>query len=328
MDLLKVEDCDSSVLNEPHDLFICASGYERRSTHLFQKLIGNPKFRALVFGFESSCQPDWRAESDAVFERHRTAVTLVSGDQETTIFEILGRVVPKYQKLRIVIDYSSMPRSWMNAIINFFKFGIDFVDIELLFSYTRGRHIGRASVPEYPVSDYLISRIDSLTTLEGAAVRQNKTLAVVGLGFEWIAPFAACELLEPDEVKVFYANPGSLPDYADRALGLNRRFLDEFFRDGVPLGISVASVESVFRIVAELVAPSLGLRNVALIPLGPKPHVLGCMLVSNRLRDVTCMYVRGARQIVQQVEAVEEVAPVVTKVQFAKIGIAEVETDE
>lgn len=316
MHILRVDDVPSDY-ELAFDLLVCASGYEQRSTYLFGQLKGEALFRSvLVLGFENSCAPQWRAQSDSAFMNSGVNVSIVQEDHEQQIFSFLRRAVPSFRRVRLLIDYSSMPRKWINAILNYFKFSNEFDQVELHFSYTMGRHVDRDKVPEYPESDYQISSVESLTTLEGASVRQRQTLAVVGLGFEWISPFAACELIEPDEVKVFYGEPGSVEGYGTRALDLNKRFLSEFCRDEDPLPLPVMSVEHVYRTLGELIAPAISHRNVTLIPLGPKPHVLGCILIANRLPQITCMYVRGSRERVQQVEAVGGDCFVRTKVEL------------
>jgi len=318
MHILRVDDRPSSVLSEAEfDLFICASGYESRSTFIFELMANEGKFRSvLALGFEKSCQQEWRARNDELFARDGVEISLVLEDQEQSIFELLEKAVPVFSTVRLLVDYSSMPRRWINAIVNFFKFNQGLEHVEVFFVYSMGSHIERSVVPEYPESDYQISSIESLTTLEGAAVRQKRTMAIVGLGFEWIAPFAACELMEPDDVLAFYGEPGSLPDYGERALGINSRFIDEFCRDEAPIPLSVRSVEHTYRILGELAAPAISSRNVALVPLGPKTHVLACILVANRLPEVTCIYVQGSRERVQQVEAVGKESVVVTSVQW------------
>ena len=303
MHISRVDDIGLSELAAV-DLFICASGYERRSTFLFEQIDASRYRGVLVLGFETSCQSEWRAVSDQVFAARGAAISIVREDEERSIFELLERSVPAFESLRILIDYSSMPRRWINAIINYFKFREGFVQVELFFAYAMGEHVDREFVPSYPRSDYEISSIESLTTLEGAAVRQKRTLAIIGLGFEWIAPFAACELMEPDEVIAFYGEPGSVSGYGQRAIELNGRFLSEFCRDDEPIALPVRSVEHAYRVLGELAAPALATRNVALVPLGPKPHVLACVLVANRLPEATCIYVRGGREEVRQVIAV------------------------
>lgn len=329
MQILRVNDWNiRAATSSPIDVMICVSGYERRSTYLYSMLRGAQVRKTVVLGASVGVDHEWRSESDDYFSAEGESVAIIADGEEVDIFGILRAAIPTFDHVRVLVDYSSMPRKWLNAVINYFKFCDVHQDAEVFFSYTPGRHVSRDVVPAYPDSDYQVASVESLTTLEGAAVRQRRTLAVVGLGFEWIAPFAACELIEPDEVRCFYGEPGSVPDYGAKALELNSRFLSEFCRDEAPLGLAVRSVESVYRSLGELAAPALLDRNVSLIPLGPKTHILGCILIANRLRELTCIYVKGGREHPQQVEVVDGAQVVVTRVQLAADGAVAALVDE
>ncbi|WP_456980688.1 hypothetical protein [Luteimonas sp. A478] len=318
MEIIRVNDWGlSAVSAEPVDVLVCASGYERRSTYLLAKLQNFDVRKVIVLGADAGKDHEWRMQSDDFFRRRGLSISDIGDDEEVEIFRILRDEIPRFENVRVLIDYSSMPRKWINGIVNYFKLCETHRGVEAFFSYTPGRHVGRSELPSYPDSDYQVASVESLATLEGAAIRQRQTLAIVGLGFEWIAPFAACELIEPDEVRCFYGEPGSVPEYGQEALRVNAMFLEEFSRDDRPLPIPVNSVESVYRNLGELAAPALVDRNVSLIPLGPKTHILGCILISNRLRELTCVYVKGGRALPQQVEAVCDGEVVVTRVHFS-----------
>jgi hypothetical protein len=299
------------------DLAVFASGYEERCTHLAEQLDLSLVPRRLLFGFSEHADASQRlANSIALESRIGVPQTMLAHDDERGVFEALNQIeLPPKIPLEIFVDYSSMSRTWFNAILNYFKYGIDQRPVSLTFAYTVGEHQDLAQSSWGDETDFKIEEILCLPGLEGGPLRLHSTVAILGFGFEWIAPFSACEQLEPDLVYAFAADPGAFPDYGQAAIDRNSRFIAEYLRSKV-LRLPLRSVEKTFRALAELILPFRRNSNVVLVPMGPKPHVLSCILLASRFREVSCLYAKGSRSRPIRVRAAAPDDVVLTRVEL------------
>lgn len=315
MKIVRVKDSSYDEIKlERFNLTIFSSGHEERCVDLLQLLRRERLGSVHVLEFDVTGDSELREQHNKVFQKAGGEICVLPRDDETKLFDLL-RSIDLPDGGRVLIDYSSMPRTWVNSVINFFKFSRHLRKLDLYFSYTVGNHVDAESFPDYPVSDYRVTSIECLSTLEGAAVRQRKTTAFVGLGFDWVSPFAVLETVEPDEVICFHANPGAFPHYGLIALQKNKQFLDEYAKEKV-ISLPLRSVETVYRSLGEWISPIRSTRNVLLVPLGPKPHILGAILLANTFQDLTCLRIKGGRNQPLRVKAAAFADVVVTRVEL------------
>src|SRR5690606_25911452 len=119
--------------------------------------------------------------------------------------------------LKILIDYSSMPRTWYSAILNFFRYYS--VKAELHFVYSVGEHIK-------PATEKTFDMPICLPGCDSHYVNSRRRVAIFGLGFDEMAPVMLYDKLEPDEAFALVAKPSALPEYAEKTISINKRFIE------------------------------------------------------------------------------------------------------
>jgi len=288
-----------------YDLVVLASGYEKRCVHAPTVLENVKRDNVLVLGFEKHQEDPQRQENDAYFERVWTDDPLVfSSDDEGPLYEKLNELfADRRDLLRIAVDYSSMSRLWYAGILNWARHASHVGRLEIDFGYSMGTYSG---IPD----SIVIKDIEAVPGCEGGASRFQESVVVLGLGFYGMMAQCVLEHLEPDSVFPFIALPGTRPDIVDLVMERNEALLSRIGRR--PLNIPLTSIETASRYLAELVMPFRRDCEVALIPMGPKPHVLASIILSMRFPEIVCLRVSHDRTGDEQVTATGDL--VVTRV--------------
>jgi hypothetical protein len=208
-----------------------------------------------------------------------------------------------------------MSKFWYGGIFSFLKSQNRESDINVTFAYSVGEHQDRGLDDDPDVSNVVIQDIVYLPGFEGASLRLE-TMAIFGLGFDWAPPIAVFERIEPDSVFAFTADPGAFPDYNQIALKSNEQFIGDHVRQKL-FAFPLRSVDITFRRVGEIFLPMLDKSNIILIPLGPKPHVLACLLLASKFQAVALLHAIVQRKRPERVRVSDPTDVVVTEVVLA-----------
>lgn len=209
----------------------------------------------------------------------------VDVDDESALYELLDDLVPlRPRDLRLLVDYSSMPRAFYAGVLNWATYSSAYRRVVVDFVYAISGH--KPVGPPLAITD-----IRALPGCDGSAVPFSNSVAVLGLGFDGIAALAVLERLEPDTLYTYYAAPGAFPDYPEKTRMENRDILAYYSMRPVP--VPLHSVARTMARLAELVAPHRGKEDLTLVPMGPKPHVLAAILLSMAYKEISCLHVTG-----------------------------------
>jgi hypothetical protein len=205
--------------------------------------------------------------------------------------------------LTVFCDYSSMPRTLYGQIVlegsrQAHKFD------SLHMAYVPGNH------GEGVDGSRRLDGLRSLIGTEGTPAQQQPPAAVVGLGYDGSLSQAVVELFQFDHFSCFYAGPGTTADAEKRALDCNTMLVEQC---EVLKRVPATSVASAFNCALSLCHWYLARRNVMLIPLGPKPHVLASVLASSYDPRIALRWVLTKRVRAVDVKPTGG-APVVAKV--------------
>lgn len=291
------------IFGTKYHLAIFASGYEERSTHL-SSLISRDQFsETLVFGFLDQKDHVVRKENDTFYNSLGHQIAILEGDVETAIYGYLRASLQKrnpLEKTFVLIDYSSMPRTWYSAILNFFRhFNIL---AQLDFVYSIGEHLS-------PPQERVLGLPFCLPGCDSHYVNSRRRVAIFGLGFEEMPPIIMCEKLEPDEVFALIAKPSALPNYADKVLQTHDTFIENYVgRESNLLYSSIHSVQDTLQTLLEVCYPFFDTSTITLLPFGPKPHVLACVLMASNFGPISCLYSRSASKVCSVIPTGELVA--------------------
>lgn len=320
-----VEDVTAdAVLNNRFDLGIFACGFEARCATLAQSIAESTKFdNCLLLGFDNFTDDKQRvANQSEMYKSLRRRPVKIGGYDHETILKRLQSAKPfpsNENCLRVLIDYSSMTKTMYATILRYFFYSQEMWDhVELTFSYTIGSHV-EYNTNAVHISPASIKEIIALPGYEGALPRPRGTIAMFGLGFETLKPISVSERLETQSVNAFIADPGAYDDYAEIALQQNKEFIENYLKKP-PLRFPLRQPSLLYRTLSETVGPYVdqNQQNVHLVPLGPKPQVLACLLVALKEPAVTVLQVSSERVKPELVSPLEKDPFVVTRIRLAR----------
>jgi hypothetical protein len=328
MDVVIDDIKDSSlecVRENKYHLGVFGCGYEERCVHLATML--NPKAfdEVLVIGFREHIESKQRIDNRRILLEHfDTSEVLANSNDDSDIYlalrnSLFASSVKANAYLKVFVDYSSMSRMWYAAILNFLRFVPFEQKVSIDFAYTVGEHQDYTLDDSELNHEIVVKEVICVPGFEGASVRQYRTLAGLGIGFEWEKSLAALELLEPDEVFAFIAQPGAFESYAVISRQRHREFINDYIRRDF-LEIPLRSVETAYKRIAVQVVPSLGLTNIALVPMGVKPHILASILLCFRFPQISLLHTVSHRRRPERVRAAADEDIVVTSVELVRIS--------
>ena len=310
--LSSVEDLEFQPDKEKHHAALVAIGSEPRSTLITERLLkcGGLQSAVHALTFEGADDPDIRSHRAWFAERIPKKATSASADDDTKVYDVLNGIcslVDGEDELRLLVDYSSMPRSWYSAVLNWFRSQRRSGRVILDFTYAVGRY-GDEWIPKS------VKGISAIQGCDGGPTLRDTKIAVFGLGFDRLAAYSVLEQIEPDTVLAYIADPGATDEAPDRARKENREFLDN--EVGRIFRLPLDSVETAYRILGETISASQGQASVILVPLGPKPHILASVLAAYRYPGTACLRVVHQRRAPHRVEAMGQV--IATRVVFTR----------
>lgn len=287
MNIYRISDINfDEILNNNYDFAIFTCGNEDRTVHIPQILKKENIGNLSVIEF---------ADTGKYIELNRTyflqewnAITHKSSlDDDSDIYEILRRIeFPKSKTLKILVDYSSMPRLWYAGILNWARYTDKFTSISIDFIYSVGDYHDLAT-NESILPPTIVTDIFCIPGCEGGTALFN-SVAIFGIGFEGTATQTVLDKLEPDEYCVYHADLSKYPKHLETTIEKNKFLIDHAKGRYV---LPLHSVERCFNHISELVTPYRERSDVTIVPMGPKPHVLASILVSMKFDEVACLHV-------------------------------------
>lgn len=300
MKLSYLEDIShSEVIKGKYSLAIFASGYESRCRYVSSLLKTENIEAALILGFDTSGNDSSRTQSDIHFERkwHKEP-TIVQSSDERHVYKILNEVRDSLKlPLRILVDYSSMSRTWYAAILNWVRYNDFESEVTIDFVYSVGAYSN--VLPPIAVESIL-----PLPGCEGSSGTITKSIAIFGLGFENLAPLCVLDKLQPDEIFAYLSSPENRPDYTRIARKTNEELIEAAKET---LELPIASIKTCFAKLSEVISPYLLSADITIVPMGPKPHVLSAILLAITFDQVTCLHVHGKQKKIEDIQTTEEV---------------------
>ncbi len=279
------------VSDEEFDFFLAASGYEIRSTYLLENVEINAK-KKIALGFDEMKDNPVRIKNDAVFLERGFESFELSTTEAEKLEGLLDNLFKdtKEDKLRFLIDYSCMSKIWYAAIIKYFIDNESIIsNLEIFFSYTPAvfsepKDIKPGRKPSGP---------EGLLKPNKVAVRP--CALVMGLGYEKYVSESLFNNLNYDALYVFYSNPAFDNRYVSKVMENNRQVLETI----LPERVFPYPIEDLERTDSVLTSLCLELRlahHVALLPVGPKPFTLSCLLLAARYPDIEVWNVKTGEE--------------------------------
>lgn len=286
-----------------YDLIFLASGFEERSCFTLSSIPDSVIGKCVVLGFESSRNTLSRPKNDALFASRKLTPFVSSNPQayeehiKRSLLIAARSVVQR--SLRVFIDYSVMTRSWYSFLLTWLRYSAESVSTDVDFVYVYGKY-------ESEFEPLHIDEISAIPGFEGGCAGARRTVAFFGLGYDRYATLAVNELIEPDHVTCYVARETPNDARSQRVLEQNKELIE--LSGTLPVYLPLGNIQESFRILHEHFSQVPEEDEVIAIPMGPKPHVLATLMVSQFVQRVTCLHAKGSRAIPVQVAASGEVS--------------------
>lgn len=289
---------------DEYDLILLASGFERRSVHILQSVPDSVLPRVVVLGFNGDVDKLSRAENDRDFLDRNLKPAILSS--EIAYEELLKRSLfaasdasHSARPARILVDYSVMTRAWYGYILTWLRYSEGASQVDADFVYAHGDYEG-------DFEPLHIQSVLAIPGFEGVCAGARSTAAVYGLGFDRYAMLALHEQIEPDSLVCFLAQESPHDARTERAITENADIIR--MSNVEPLRIPLSDLAEIYRILFEAMSTIDADSEIVAVPMGPKPHVLGTLLVAQAIPRVTCLHAKGYRHKPVQVSATGEVS--------------------
>ena len=273
-------------LASKHDLALCASGYETRCISVPRILVKNEHVRDVeVLGFSNlQDHPQRRRHDKFYWDSWHKKPALLDQDEDAQVYELLHQKSEGADIFRVLVDYSSMSRIWYTALLNWLRYGhVKQAIVDCV--YACGLY---DKAPEAVVIDDILA----LPGLEGSGSRSRNTVAIFGLGFNGVMTQCVLEQLEPSTVYAYLASPGAKPEYERIVRERNSEIIKHA---SVVVATPLHAVGVTVGRLTELAVPHETKDDIAIVPSGPKPHVLAGVITAMLRQDVACLRVSTKR---------------------------------
>lgn len=260
------------------DILIASSGYETRSIFLAQRLSSLKVSKKVVLAFTERKDDISRPFNDKVFDQLGFEFVSVSMNSTSEIYSLLENTCAKKTTgdLNILIDYSSMPKLWYEAIISFFgEVETVFRNIYVWFSYTPS---------EYTASLKDISNKYFETDLPVKLSTKPKAL-IIGLGYEKGRAQELAGKLNAQVTYSFYSDPAVDPRFVKELLENNQDILNNL-DIGKIIKYPIYDLNYINSSLTHLCVDLRLTHQIVLAPIGPKPFTLMCFLLNARYPDI------------------------------------------
>jgi len=315
---IKLEDISRNDIDSTsYDLAIFSIGYESRCTYI-PSLLSKANIKStIILSYKENLGSKKRAVSSKYYTSEWADSEYIEQSHSGTesIYKYLVDFTKKYAavnvKPKILIDYTSMSRNWYSAILNYFL-RFSEIESELYLSYSS------AIYPEdHEYLDFELGELRVIPGCEGTSITKKKKAAIFMLGFDRIGPQSFYNLLEPDISYGIIASPGAKPNYDEKAMSINKQFIEHQIKDEHKLvKLPISSVSFTFENLCQIVSPLRDEYNISIIPFGPKPHILASVIAGLYYKSVSCIYSEYKRSKVFNIVASGEI--VSTKVTTIK----------
>lgn len=208
------------------------------------------------------------------------------------------------RRLKVFCDYSSMPRTVYGTLVSSALVACREAVESLTMAYVPGIHgVGVDG-------SHIIEGMRALIGTEGKSSQDQSPAFIIGLGYDGCLAESIVELFQVATYGCVYADPGVHTDSVARVLAANANVLR---RAEVVATASAWSISDCAGAYDRIRGWYRG-RDVVLVPLGPKPHVLASIVAALEDRSLALRFPQMSEVTPVQVTVASDARPFVTRV--------------
>lgn len=264
------------------DLIIAASGYEERASFITSQFKKDhiEASKKIAIGFRKHKDVFQRKENDQTFIDYEFLLIEEPRISNENIIHYLEEFLDKCNKpeINILIDYSSMTRTWYSAIINYFmNYSLAHSLVNVYFAYSPAQFYENG--PEEIDSQLYFNPIDGFCSL---SIPNKPTVLIIGLGYYSNVVYGLQEYFEADQIFLFYTSDSKFSKIIEKK---NKELINKTPKEHIfkyPLGDLLYVHTILYNLCKEL----LNDFRIIITPCGPKPFTLQSLLISKLLNNI------------------------------------------
>lgn len=274
------------------DLFVCSSGYERRS-RLVARRLGRAASRNLVVGFSEHLDEKERRTNDETFRELGFEAILESGHSDfalDVVVEYIATLRRRRGPVRILIDVSSMTRSWYGGLIRSLATSqLRTNGILVTFAYA-------AALPQrttgYPQNEV----VGPVFGFMGLGLPKRPTALVLGLGTDRGRGLGVVQEIDPPGLVTFQPEPAVHPRFRSELRAASVGVIEDVSRD-FRYQYPLFDLRTTFSRLEGVCSGLSKSCNVIIASCGPKPFGLAAFLVASVRPEISVWRVTaGSRE--------------------------------
>ena len=283
MEQLIIKQLNFSEIIQDIDVIICASGYESRASFLADSLGTNAVKFKYVLSFKDQKDIPTRIKNDKIFRSHGYQFIENEKDNYDFIRTLLPLInnITKENSINILIDYSSMTRTWFAAIVNSFHHFTK--NVKLIFSYS----VAKFSEPNPSYSPSI--KFDPIPGFNNLSIPDKPTALIIGLGYEKDRAAGLIEYFDADEVFAFVTDNLKYKPFLYAA---NKTLLKQIKPDNI-IPYPMNDIMFTYKILTNLCLDLASNYRIIITPSGPKPFSLLSFICGIQLRFIDIWRVSG-----------------------------------
>jgi hypothetical protein len=270
-------------------LFICAIGYEQRSTHLLTQTLDQlTPHQVLCIFFPDFEQHTHSKDLYTLLTKRGFNTPIVEYSNFNKFMQLISDELIKLliidTKIELHIDYSSMPRNWYCRITLLLIDKLRKID-KAFFWYSEGKYLTDGErFPSAGVNDFTV--FSGKCSLSSNGHRSH----IFGLGYDHIRSQAILSVIDPNYLVVCFAYPPNKKEVSEKIKNANQDIISSaIFTFALPIDDFVYVISKVNDTSREL----LNKGDVVLVPDGPKPLILAISLIPNIINKegIVCLHI-------------------------------------
>jgi len=273
--MIKIEQISSEdALLQNYNLFIVASGFEKRATLQGEKYSGHAN-RKIALAFNNERDDVVRLQNDEIF--HERGFEPIILDGEETDYDVLKKIIQesfktKQSELNIYIDYSSMTKNWYAYILYFIKNSKKIMSISITFGYSHAKYL------KYDGKDALNRVVSPLIGYCNINIPSKPTALIICAGNEPNRVYGIKDYFDA-EPYLFYTDSSFNIEYHEETQSANIDLLSEIKQDNI-IRFPVYDLMYTNNILENLCKSLINKFRIIIAPCGPKPFALLSMIIS------------------------------------------------
>jgi hypothetical protein len=286
MELSSIKHIESAQLADYQaDLFITCLGFESRSTQVARLFEGHSCKKIALEKEKLVREFSYHENRNYLESQHFEFVSLEAG------FPVLDQVFQSLDKvdIQVALDCTNMSPRWY---YEFFKWidGKHLEDgrIRLRVFYTMAAYMRQTGTRK-------VKKLISYLKEDAKSSASKKTALILGLGQEKQVAESIFQLVNPDQLYLYYADPPVEKHFVEKVFENNHNLINETPIRNL-IAYPIRNGQTIYQSLINTILPLRNEYSIVLVPHGPKIFSLVSMLVHLGYPDISIFYPRFKKQ--------------------------------